>query len=275
MVEQNGVHTGFVDINGGKLYYEVAGDGPALVLAHAGIADRRMWDDQFLVFAQHFRVIRCDFWGFGESTIPRSTFSLHQDLYQLLKILGVAEVHLMGCSLGGRVSIDLALEYPKLVKSLTLVGSGLSGYEFTGEVLQRFSEKMRAANERNDFDGALDLVIQLWVDGRERTPDQVDPRVRARVREMLMGRTEWPIAERPLQPAAIHRLKEIDVPTLIIVGDRDEVNIANIASLLAANIHRARKLIIPDTAHLPNMEKPERFNQVVLEFLRSNRPLCL
>jgi len=272
MFEQNGVQTGFADINGGKLYYEVAGNGPALVLAHAGIADRRMWDDQFLVFAQHYRVIRYDFWGFGKSTITNNTFFLHQDLYQLLKFLGIEQAHLMGCSLGGRVIIDLALEYPKMVNSLVVVGSGLSGYEFIGEVLQRFSEKMRAVNERNDFDGALELVIQLWVDGQERTPEQVDPRVRARVREMLMGHTEWAIAERPLQPPATGRLKEIDVPTLIIVGNRDEVNIATIANLLAANIHRARKIIIPDTAHLPNMEKPEHFNRVVLEFLRSNRP---
>jgi len=272
MVEHNDVQTGFADINGGRLYYEVVGDGPALVLAHAGIADRRMWDDQFLVFAQHFRVVRCDFWGFGKSTTPKSTFFLHQDLYQLLKFLGIEQAHLMGVSLGGRVIIDLALEYPKMVNSLVVVGSGLSGYEFIGEVLQRFSEKMRAANERNDFDGALELVIQLWVDGRERTPDQVDPRVRARVREMLMGHTEWPIAERPLEPPATGRLAEIDVPTLIIVGDRDEANIVTIADLLAANIRGARIIIIPDTAHLPNMEKPEHFNRVVLEFLRSNRP---
>src|SRR5215207_8955214 len=145
MFEQNDVQAGFADINGGRLYYEAAGDGPALVFAHAGIADRRMWDDQFLVFAQHYRVIRCDFWGFGKSTMTHNPFSHHQDLYRLLKVLGVEQAHLIGCSLGGRVSIDLALEYPKLVNSLILVGSGLSGYVFTGEVLQRFSERIRAA----------------------------------------------------------------------------------------------------------------------------------
>jgi pimeloyl-ACP methyl ester carboxylesterase len=74
-----------------------------------------------------------------------------------------------------------------------------------------------------------------------------------------------------LEPAAIGRLREIDVPALIIIGDQDEANIATIADLLAANIRGARKIIIPDTAHLPNMEKPEQFNRVVLEFLRSHR----
>src|SRR5512138_1268116 len=101
MVEQSAVQTGFADINGGKLYYEIAGNGPALVLAHAGITDRRMWDDQFLVFAQHYRVLRFDFWGFGKSTITNNPFLLHQDLYQLLQFLGIEQAHLMGCSLGG------------------------------------------------------------------------------------------------------------------------------------------------------------------------------
>jgi 3-oxoadipate enol-lactonase len=272
MFEPYSVQTGFADINGGRLYYEVAGDGPVLVLAHAGIADRRMWDDQFLVFAQDYRVIRCDFWGFGKSTTTNNTFFLHQDLYQLLKFLGVEQAHLMGCSLGGRVSIDLALEYPKMVNSLILVGSGLSGYEFTGEVLMRFVEQIIAARQRDDFDRGIELDIQLWVNGPSRTPDQVDPRVRERVREMLLGRAEVQAAEQPLEPAAIGRLTEIDVPTLIIVGDRDEANITTIADLLAANIQGARKIIIPETAHLPNMEKPEHFNRVVLEFLRGNRP---
>lgn len=272
MIEQNGVQTGFADINAGRLYYEVAGDedSPALVFAHAGIADRRMWDDQFLAFAKDFRVIRCDFWGCGKSTTVKTTFALHQDLYQLLKFLDVAQAHLVGSSLGGRVSIDLALAYPSLVKSLTLVGAGLSGYSFTGEVLERFSEQLRAAHKRNDVDGARELVIQLWVDGRARTPDKVDPQVRARVREMLRGHSEGSVAEQPIEPPATDRLAEIDVPTLIIVGDRDEANIATIADLLMANVRGARKVIMPDTAHLPNMEQPEHFNQIVLGFLRSD-----
>jgi pimeloyl-ACP methyl ester carboxylesterase len=271
MFEPYDVQTGFGDINGGRLYYEVAGDGPVLVLAHAGIADRRMWDDQFLVFAQYYRVIRCDFWGFGKSTTTNNTFFLHRDLYQLLKFLGVERAHLMGCSLGGRVIIDLALEYPEMVNSLILVGSGLSGYQFEGEVLTRFVEQVIAARERDDYDQETELKLQLWVDGRSRTPDQIDPQVRERAREMLLGRPAMQGEGQQLEPAAIGRLSEIDVPALIIIGDRDEANIATIADLLAANIRGARKIIIPDTAHLPNMEKPEQFNRVVLEFLRSHR----
>ena len=109
------------------------------------------------------------------------------------------------------------------------------------------------------------------MDGRARTPDQVDPQVRERAREILLGRPGEQGEGKQLEPAAMGRLSEIEVPTLIVIGDRDEVNIATIADLLAANVHGARKIILSDTAHLPNMEKPEDFNRVVLEFLESIR----
>lgn len=270
MSEHNNLQTGFADINGGKLYYEIAGSGPALVLAHAGIADRRMWDDQFFMFAEHFRVIRFDFWGFGKSTIASRNFFLHDDLYQLLTFLNVEQAHLMGCSLGGRVIIDLALKYPKMVKSLILVGSGLSGYQFTGEAIRRFVEQVIAARERHDYDREIELKLQLFIDGQSGTSEQVNPQARIRAREMLLDRPGAQGEGQQPEPPAIGRLSEIEAPTLIIVGDRDEANIAAIADLLAAEIPGTRKIILPDTAHLPNMEKPEYFNGIVLEFLQSN-----
>jgi len=272
MLEPSGVQTGFADINGGKLYFEVAGDGPVLVLAHAGVADRRMWDDQFLVFAPNYRVIRFDFWGYGKSTIDNHTFFLHEDLYQLLKFLGVERAHLMGCSLGGRVIIDLALAYPEMVNCLIGIGSGLSGYQFEGEALMRYVERIIAAREQEDDEREIELKLQFWVDGQARTPDQVNPQVRERARQMLSGRPGIQGEGQSLEPKAIGRLSEIDAPTLIIIGDRDEENVTTIAELLASNIHGAQKVIIPNTAHLPNMEKPEQFNQIVMEFLQNTQP---
>jgi pimeloyl-ACP methyl ester carboxylesterase len=268
MGNDNDVLEGFAEINGGNLYYEVAGDGPVLVLAHAGIADRRMWDDQFLVFARKYRVIRFDFWGFGKSTITRSTFLLHQDLYELLVLLGVERAHLLGCSLGGRVMIDMVLAHPEMVNSLIVVGSGLSGYRFTGEVFERYVDGLIAARKQNDYDRSMELILQLWVDGRERTSAQVDPQVRERARRMLLDHPGKRGEGLQLEPSAIGRLGEIKVPTLVVIGDRDETNVSNIADLLAATIRGAQKIVIPDSAHLPNMEKPEDFNRVVLEFLR-------
>jgi 2-hydroxy-6-oxonona-2,4-dienedioate hydrolase len=129
-----------------------------------------------------------------------------------------------------------------------------------------------AAREQGDYDREVELRLQLWVDGRSRTSDQVDPQVRARAREMLMRRPGLQGEGQSLEPAALGRLNEIEIPTLILVGDRDEANIATIADLLANNIRGAQKVIIPDTAHLPNMEKPEQFNRLVLEFLQRDHP---
>jgi len=272
MSEEGGVRTGFAAIHGDRLYYEVAGDGPALVLAHAGIADLRMWDDQFLAFARGYRVIRFDFWGFGRSTIASEEFSLHQDLVQLLKFLGVTGAHLVGSSLGGRVSIDLALTHPEIVRSLVVVGSGLSGYRFSGEVFTRFAEEVYEARQEGDFDREIELKLGLWIDGRSRAPEQVDPGVRARAREMLLGRPGRQGEGQGLEPPAMGRLSKIAAPTLVIVGDRDEANIAAIADLLVADIPGAQKSVIPDSAHLANMENPALFNRLVLGFLKKIRP---
>ena len=267
MSEHSQVQTGFATINDSKLYYEVAGEGPALVLAHAGIADLRMWDDQFLAFAERYRVMRFDFRGFGRSTGASDDFSLHQDLYDLLEFLDISQAYLVGSSLGGRVLLDLALAYPEMAGALVVVGSGLSGYRFSGEVFTRFAEGVYEARQEGDLEREVELKLRLWVDGRARVPEQVDPGVRAHAREMLLGRPgrqgEGELPESP----AIGRLHEIATPTLILVGERDEANIATIADLLEANIPGAQKTVIPECAHLPNMENPALFNRLVLEFL--------
>src|SRR6185369_3177599 len=118
------VQTGFADVNGAKLYYEVAGQGHALAFVHAWIADNTMWDGQFAEFAKHYRVIRYDNRGFGKTEPVDAEFSAREDLHGLLKFLGVERTYLVGCSNGGGISIDLTLEHPELVDALVTVGSG-------------------------------------------------------------------------------------------------------------------------------------------------------
>ncbi|HEV2580269.1 MAG TPA: alpha/beta hydrolase, partial [Ktedonobacteraceae bacterium] len=107
--------TGFVEIYGAPLYYEVAGDGPALVLIHEGIADSRMYDDQFDAFAQQYRVVRYDLHGFGKSGAPEQAYTHHGALHGLLRHLGIERAALMGMSLGGITALDFALSYPEMV----------------------------------------------------------------------------------------------------------------------------------------------------------------
>src|SRR5687767_14282491 len=101
--------SGFADINNTKFYYEMDGVGIPLVLVHAGIADCRMWNDQFPVFAEKYQVIRYDRRGFGKTKMVAGDFSLHNDLYELLKSLDIEQAILVGCSQGGKTVINFTL----------------------------------------------------------------------------------------------------------------------------------------------------------------------
>lgn len=263
------IEAGHAPVRGGKLYYEVAGAGHPLVLTHAGVADHRMWDEQFAVFAGHYRVIRYDMRGFGRSPTERVPFSFHQDLFELLVHLGVERAHVLGLSMGGATSIAFTLTHPEMVTALVAVSAGSSNIEAPAEMVERW-QKVEEHYHRGDLDAANEIELQMWVDGPRRTPAQVSPAVRERVRVMnlaaLSGEGQR-VAPDPLDPPAHARLGEIKAPTLIIAGDADAPTVLPAADYLAANIPGARKVIIPDVAHMVNMEAPARFNALVLEFL--------
>lgn len=104
---------GMAEVNGASLYYEVQGKGlPLVFISGGGVLDRRCWDDQFLVFSKHFKVIRYDVRGIGKSSRPAGPFSHSDDLQALLKFLGVKRAHLVALSVGGAIAIDFTLEYP-------------------------------------------------------------------------------------------------------------------------------------------------------------------
>ena len=121
---------GQVPVNGGKLYYEITGQGHALVLIHGGQLDRRMWDDQFRFFGSKYKVIRYDVRGFGNSPAAAEPYSDKEDLAALLKFLKVEKAYIAGLSLGGRIAIDFAIAHPEMVDALVLAGPGLSGFSF-------------------------------------------------------------------------------------------------------------------------------------------------
>src|SRR5258708_11574633 len=279
MTEKVGLQTGFAEVNGTRLYYEVAGTGHPLTLIHGGLVNRRLWDDQFDVFAQHYRVVRFDMRGFGDSGLIRAAgekFSLEKDVYDLLQFLGIEKTYILGLSMGGGISIDFTLRYPEMVDALIPVAMGLSGFEPAEEGLteedKTFWVRVDEALKQHDIDRAADLALRKWTDGPLRSPDQVDPVVREKVRAMTMRNYVRPdvleeVEPESLEPPAASRLSEIHVPTLIIVGDQDVRSILQIADVLEKGIAGARKVVIPGTAHHLNMERPDEFNRAVLDFL--------
>jgi 2-hydroxy-6-oxonona-2,4-dienedioate hydrolase len=260
---------GFAELNGTKSYYEMDGSGVPLVLVHAGIADSRMWNDQFPVFAEKYQVIRYDRRGFGKTKMVAGDFSFHNDLYELLKYLEIEQAILVGCSQGGKTVIDFTLEHPEMTKTLVLVGSALSGFQFDGESPKQ-EEELEKADQAGDLERVNELEIQIWVDGQGRTPDQVDPKVRELVKDMNLIALQDPQDlgnEIPLEPPAAGRLSEIKVRTLVVIGDLDTAWAQAASDFLGKNIPGAKKVTMTGVAHLPNMEKPEEFNRHVLSFL--------
>ena len=260
---------GFAEVGGARFYYEIAGEGPPLVLLHAGIADGRMWDEQFEVFAEHYQVLRYDRRGFGKTEMVAGAYSHHRDLHELLKLLQIEHAALLGCSQGAKIAVDFTLAHPDMTDALVLVAPALSGFAYTGD-MPRQAEQMDLAEEAGDLAQINELELQIWVDGPQRTPDQVDARVRERVREMNRIALQTPDGlgnEQPLEPAAAGRLAELlHTPTLIVVGDLDTPKTLAAAGFLTTHIAGGRKLGMTGVAHLPNMESPEEFNRHVLSF---------
>jgi 3-oxoadipate enol-lactonase len=271
--------SGFVDVSGGKLYYETVGEGPALVLIHAGIADHTMWDAQVPDFSARFRVIRFDVRGFGRSQSQSVEFSHRQDLADLLKHLGVDKASVIGVSMGGQIATDFTLEHPELVSALIPVAAGLSGSEHQpgadakSAVEARMFAEMEALWERKELQRLNELELEMWVDGPLQPADRVAAAVREKVGAMIAASNDRPdegTTSQRLSPPAVGRLAEIKVPVLVVVGDLDANAVLADCDVLAKQIAGARKVIIPGTAHMLTMERPHEFNRIILDFLAAD-----
>lgn len=261
--------TRMVEANGARLYCEIAGEGYPLVLIHGGLVHSDLWEHQFDAFAQYFRTIRYDARGHGRSPMTPGAFAPHEDLRELLDALDIRRAHLCGLSMGGGIALDLALEHSALVSSLVLVGSAVSGYEEPEEVVRGWAET-EAAYENGDWELAVELTLRMYTDGPGRTPGNVDPAVRERVREMTAYNVSLPdteFEELEPEPPAVSRLSEVRVPTLVVVGGADLPSVLERSRLLHEGIAGAKKVVLPETAHHPNMENPAEFNRHVLRFL--------
>lgn len=266
--------TGFAELNGTKFTYEMAGAGHPLVFVHAGIADCSMWDEQVQVFAQHYQVIRYDMRGYGQTSLVDGPYAHYQDLAALFDFLHIQQAHVLGCSLGGTTALDFTLAYPKRVNRLIAVACRPEGYAFTSAPPPQL-DAMEAAFQAGDFEQLAELEVQMWVDGPTRTPNQVDAALRNRVRAMNVIALKNEALElgepQPLDPPAAQRLHEITAPTLVLIGDLDRPVMLSAADFMAQTIPNAHKVVMAGTAHLPSMEKPELFNQIVLDFLGTAR----
>lgn len=260
--------TGPLETNGARIYYEVDGHGPAAAFIHAGVADLRMWDDQVAALRDDYRVIRYDTRGFGRTETDAVEFSNRADLIALLDHLGEEQAHVVGLSRGGQIALDTAIEYPDRVRTLTVAAGGVGGYESPVEPPMEMWDASDALEEAKDWLGLADLETAYWADGPGQPADRV-PAIRARVHDWVLTtyRAEkqegQPIR---LDPPADGRLAELRAPLLVLLGTLDDPGTSDAMRHLAASVPGAR-LEVFETAHMINLEQPDRFNALLREHL--------
>jgi 3-oxoadipate enol-lactonase len=254
-----------------SVWFDVHGEGPAVALVHAGVADSRMWEPQLQTFPEAHQVVRVDLPGFGESPFDGNVVSYRGAIREALDGAGVEQAALVGTSLGGRSALELALDSPDRVSALVLVGPGIDDHDWSEEV-ERFSAEEEAALQRGDLEAAVTANLRLWLAGPRRELEAVDPRLRELVAEMQrqafrLSKGHDDLQADRLEPPASARLGDVHVPTLVLTGDEDVEDIHAIADRLAQEIPGAERATIADAAHLPSLERPEEFDRIVLTFL--------
>lgn len=244
-----------------------------VVLVHAGVADRRMWDQQWRTLTAQRDAVRFDLRGFGE-TVERPVGELDpvDDLRGLVSELELGRCHLVGASFGAGVAVELALTDPDRVSSLLLSAPGGSLIAEVTPQLEEFIAAEDAALDRGDLDGAAEANVEWWVDGPHRGGGAVDAAVRDAVRRMQRNAFEvtadWDdVEEAELDPPALDRLAEVRVPTLVVTGDLDLDAIHQAARRLADEVPDARHVHWPGVAHLPSMERPDDFDALLIDWL--------
>lgn len=255
---------------GVPLTVEEAGAGPALLLLHAGVSERHMWDRQWDWLQHAMRVVRWDWRGFGGTPHVPGPFSYADDVIRVMDALGIEKAAIMGCSFAGSTAMQVAIEHPERIERLVLVAPGVPGYDFPDppELAERFSEA-DTAFENGDIERALSLMEQLWLVGPNRKPDQVDAGYLAQARTLLAAadRPDNGAVSRDAQWSAEGRLSALTMPILVIAGTEDVPSILNGVEFLRETLPHARVEIIDHAAHLPSMERPRQFDAILSDWL--------
>jgi pimeloyl-ACP methyl ester carboxylesterase len=241
-----------VRLNGVEIDYEVSGGGPAVLLSHGYSATRRMWDGQHRALGARYRVISWSMRGHGQTESPADPAQYSAeltvaDMRGLLQHAGVPRAVVGGLSLGGYVSLAFSLEHPEMVRALVICDSG-PGY--------RNAEARAAWNQR-----AHERAAELEARGESVSDHRSAQGLAHAARGMLAQQGS----------RVIDGLSAIRVPTLIVVGDQDQPFLAP-SEYMAKKIPGAKLEVIPGAGHSANLDQPEIFNRVLLDFLDALPP---
>lgn len=240
--------------------YDVQGRGPVVILLSGSNLDRRMWNREAAWLSKTHTVVRYDLRAHGKSDTATAPFSMLGDLIALMDALKIQKAALIGLSAGSAIALDAALEYPDRVERIVLSGPAPSGY--VSKTPLPFLGDMFAALKAGDYKKVSEVLLATSVFA---SPPEAQPLVRQMVTEndrMWTVKRELMLAPKP----AVDRLESVKVPTLVLVGDKDEFQ-REPAELLASRIPGARLVVVPGGGHLLNLTSPKEFDAAVSEFL--------
>jgi pimeloyl-ACP methyl ester carboxylesterase len=263
---------GFLEVKKNLIHYKVAGNGEAILLIHGGYLNLEMWDNQVEDFvARGYQVIRFSDLGHGQTQTFNEECYGHEIIDALLNHLSVQKAHIIGLSWGSMLGVDYSLNKPNKVDKLVLVSPGLNGWDyFQDSVAEQNYLKRRVAIENNDIRKAVDLFYKNWVVGPRRSEIELDEVFKEKAKKMIEHTmtNHWSAEWSKLDSVkAIHRLTEINTPTLIINGDQDASDILSISEIYDKDIPQSKIITFKNSAHSISLEKPLLFNKTVIQFL--------
>jgi 3-oxoadipate enol-lactonase len=242
-----------------------------------------MWDREFTQFSKTHRVVRYDLRGYGKSSPATEPFSSTQDLKALIDKLNLTRPVIVGPSMGARIALDFALDYPAVASGLLLMAPGPpSGLEIEMipdakealEADERASKAASAAWSEGKLDQAVEHLRGLWCSAlRGESLEKFRGMVRANAKEVFEDRSAQ--YDQGAELPAVPRLSSLRAPVLILVGDQDGPLNPHFARFIADRVSGARLQVVAGGDHLLNLSRPEAFNNAFREFLARpevNRP---
>ena len=255
--------------NGIETNYTIEGDGPWLVFSHSLACNVAMWEPQVRAFAKRYKVLCYDTRGHGASSAPAGAYTLDQladDAKSLLDSLGIKSCHWVGLSMGGMIGQTFQLKYPGIFKTMTLADTTS---RYPADLQSIWQGRIDTATKQG-MEPIVQPTLERWfTEPYRKSGAPVVSSIAQAIRATpVAGFVGCCHAIPKINVSA--RLKEVKIPSLVIVGEQDPGTPVSMAREIHENLPGSELVIIPSAAHLSNLEQPEAFNRALQRFLERN-----
>jgi 3-oxoadipate enol-lactonase len=256
-------------IHGSIIAYEDVGQGEPVLLLHGFPLDHHMWDEQITVLKDNYRVIAPDLRGMGNSDVPITAISLDQyadDILALLDQLEIPTAILGGFSMGGYIAFSLLRKAPKRFKAVVLADTRPEGEPQEG----RKNRLNMAASiyDKGSAAARVAMLPKLLTEQTQKNKPELVDKLTSTMDAMKPEGLIHACIAMAFRKDSVSLLPLIQVPTLLIVGEKDAITPPAVMKKMADQIPQSHFVQIPDAAHLTPLESPDKFNHALLTFLQ-------